>query len=337
MKRREFLKAGTAGIAGAAVATGGGLLAWAPRAEATTLTRTYYITEDFITEPDGQLVYFQGFSDSASSLNVPGKPIIVQEGDTVSLTIVNTLSSTHSFVIDGLVDSGPIGGGQTKSFSFTIPTGQGKAGSYMFYDGQNAPYNRLVGLHGGVAVMPYNAGNQLYAGSPTFVQQYFWIFNEIDPNWNDAIRVGNTPSTTFTPRYFTINGLTSRPPGDPNHDTDIDAMSNLDTALHGQIGDRTLVRMMNAGRAVHAVHAHGNHMEWLTYNGAVRDYVWHKDVLRVDGNMGRTDMIYPFEPPPDAYPAVTTGCYPMHLHDEMTQTAGGGYYMFGALTDIYFD
>jgi hypothetical protein len=29
--------------------------------------------------------------------------------------------------------------------------------------------------------------------------------------------------------------------------------------------------------------------------------------------------------------------YPMHLHNEMTQTAGGGLYMFGAMTDIFFE
>jgi hypothetical protein len=27
----------------------------------------------------------------------------------------------------------------------------------------------------------------------------------------------------------------------------------------------------------------------------------------------------------------------MHLHSEMSQTSGGGFYMFGAMTDIYFE
>jgi hypothetical protein len=53
--------------------------------------------------------------------------------------------------------------------------------------------------------------------------------------------------------------------------------------------------------------------------------------------MGKFDAIYPFESPPDAWPRVNTGTYPMHLHTEMSQTAGGGLYMFGALTDIYFE
>jgi hypothetical protein len=94
--------------------------------------------------------------------------------------------------------------------------------------------------------------------------------------------------------------------------------------------------MLNVGLAIHAVHTHGNHMEWLTSNGQIRT-VWKKDIIPLPGNNGRADMIYPFEPPPDAWPATNTGVYPMHLHDEMTQTAGGGLYMFGAMTDIFFE
>jgi FtsP/CotA-like multicopper oxidase with cupredoxin domain len=114
-------------------------------------------------------------------------------------------------------------------------------------------------------------------------------------------------------------------------------MSNPSTALHGTIGDRALVRSINGGMCNHAVHTHGNHMEWLTSNGQIRPQVWKKDIIRLDHTRGTMDMIYPFEAPPDAWPPETTGCYPMHLHDEMSQTSAGGSYMFGALTDIYFE
>lgn len=78
-------------------------------------------------------------------------------------------------------------------------------------------------------------------------------------------------------------------------------------------------------------------MEWLTENGIIRPDIWKKDCLYLDGDMGALDMIYPFETPPDAWPQVSTGEYPMHLHSEMSQTAAGGYYMFGAITDIFFE
>ena len=333
MRRRTFLRFTAASAAGAAVASAS-IFGWQRRAQAATVTKTFYITDGLITQPDGVDVYYRGFSSDGASLNVPGESIIVQEGDTVSITIHNTLGTSHSFVIDGLVNSGRISPGTTVTVEFTAQN----PGSYLYYDGRNAPYNRVTGLHGGFAVMPANSSNTLYPGSPTFSIQKFWVFNETDPGWNAAVRYGNTPSSSFVPRYFTINGLSGRPPGAPgNGDPAIDAMHDHRSALHGHIGDRTLIRMLNAGMAKHSVHTHGNHMEWLTRNGNILPDIWLKDIVPLDANKGSTDTIYPFEAPPDAWPPVTTGKYPMHLHDEMTQTAGGGLYMFGAMTDIFFE
>lgn len=334
MKRRGFLKLGSAGMATAALAATG-LISWTPRANAATINKTLYITDGFITQPDGVDVYFKGFSSSQGVLNVPGEQLVVQEGDTVNITIVNTLGRRHYFTIDGLnIGTLRIDAGSTRTLSFTA----GQPGTYMYLDPSNAPYNRLVGLHGGFAIMPSGSSNQVYAGSPTFVQQYFWLFHDIDPVWHNAIRNGSTPSSNYSARYFTLNGLSARPPGAPGSgDPNIDAMHDHRSALHGHVGDRTLLRVLNAGMCSQSVHTHGNHMEWLTENGSVRPDVWSKDCIYLDGDKGKFDAIYPFEAPPDAWPPVTTGTYPMHLHSEMSQTAGGGLYMFGALTDIYFE
>lgn len=333
MDRRTFLKFSSAGIASALIGSTG-LLSWSPRAEAATINKTFYITEGFITQPDGVDVYFRGFSPDTNSLTVPGAQMIVQEGDTVNITIENTLGSDHSFVIDGVVDSGVIRGGSSKTISFTA----NKAGTYLYYDGLNAPYNRLVGLHGGLAVMPNGSSDELYAGSPNFVQQYFWVFHDIDPVWHDDIRRGRRSGSAYSPCYFTLNGLSGRPPGAAgNGDPTIDSMHDPLSAIHGHIGDRTLIRVLNPGLCQQSVHCHGNHVEWLTDNGNIRPDVWLKDCVYLEGNMGKCDLIYPYESPPDAWPPVTTGEYPMHLHTEMSQTAGGGLYMFGAITDIFFE
>lgn len=333
MKRRDFLRAGTAGLTGSILASVG-LISWTPRAHAATINKTLYITDGSVRQIDGTNVYFRGYSDSSNTLNVPGESIIVQQGDTVNITLINTLNTSHNFIIDGMADSGRVQGGQTKTFSFTA----GDPGTYMFYDNQNSNYNQLLGLHGAIAVMPQNSSNELYPGSNTFVQQQFWLFHDIDPTWHDRLRRGLTPNTAYVPRYFTLNGLSGRPPGAPGAmDPAIDSMVDPRSALHGHIGDRTLVRILNAGLAAQSVHVHGNHMEWLSENGQNRADVWKKDCLYLDGNRGTLDMIYPFEVPPDSWPPATTGDYPMHLHSEMSQTAAGGYYMFGAITDIFFE
>ena len=339
MERRAFLKAGGASLASALL--GSGLISWSPRSEAATITQTLYITDGTKTMPDGVSVYVQGYGTTANTPIIPAPSMVCQEGDTLSITVYNMLSKTHNLVIGSLASggtpiatTGDIAAGAHKTLTYTMPSGS--AGSYMFYDNKTT-YNRFLGLHGGLAVMPAGSSNQLYAGSPTFVQQVFWIFNDIDPALNNAVKNNTTIPTTFTPRYFTLNGLTSLPPGAPGAgDPTKDAISNASTRLHGHIGDRTLLRVINAGMCSHSVHAHGNHMEWLTDRGAVRPNVWKKDVFYLRNSLGKLDLIYPFEPPPDAYPAVTTGMYPMHLHDEMSQTCGGGSYLFGAMTDIEF-
>lgn len=334
MERRNFLQLTMSTLFARAAAGSLGVVALSPRAYAATIDKVFYITEGFITQITGEDVYHMAFSNSQADLNVPGESFIAQEGDTINVTIINTLQTAHSFVIDGLVDSGVIAGGTTKTISFTAS----RAGSFMYYDKVNAPYNRLCGLHGGMAIMPRDSSTELYPGSPTFKYQKFWVFNDIDPVWNSAVRNGQTPNTPYIPRYFTINGLYGRPPGAPgSHDPNLDSITDPRSALHGHIGDRTLIRVMNAGMAQQAVHTHANHMEWLTSNGVVRPDVWKKDIIPLDGNKGQIDVIFPFETPPDSWPPVSTGVYPMHLHTEMSQTAGGGFYMFGSMTDIYFE
>ena len=330
MKRRNFLRMSAAALVGSATLP----LAWVPRAGAATVTRTLYLTEGFITQITGEDIYFRSFSSDAAALQIPGAHFIVQAGDTVEVTLINTLSTSHSFVIDGIVDSGPIAPGQTVTVSFTPDT----AGTYLYYDNLDAPYNRLSGLHGGFAVMPAGSTNELYPGSLTFTQQLFWIFNQIDPVWHADFALEQQPTTEFDPHYFTINGLGGRPPGAPgNHDPLLDAMYAPGTAVHGHVGEPALLRCLNPGLCSHAVHTHANHMQWLTSNGQIRPHIWSKDIVPLDGDMGSVDVIFPFDPPPDAWPPVTTGAFPMHLHDEMSQTAGGGFYMFGALTDIFFE
>ena len=339
MERRGFLKAGTAGLA--SLMAGSGLLTWSPRSEAATISRTFYITAGTQTMPDGVSVYMKGFSDSAADLNVPATPIICQEGDTLSITVINRLSVTHNFVIAGLkpgdaplASTGDIPPGGSRTINHTVPTG--RAGSYLFYDNKTS-YNRFLGLHGGLAIMPAGKSNELYPGSPTFKKQLFWVFNDIDPALNRAVQQGTTIPSSFTPMYFTINGLTSRPPGAPGHgDPTRDALYDPRSQLTGVVGDRTLVRMLNPGMCAHAMHTHANHMEWLTDRGTVRPQIWKKDTIHVRNNLGKVDAIFPFEAPPDAYPPVTKGHFPMHLHDEMSQTAGGGLYQFGAMTEIVF-
>ncbi|MFV1984934.1 MAG: hypothetical protein ACC657_15410, partial [Thiohalomonadales bacterium] len=318
------------------------------------ISKTFYITDGSLPLAKSDAgesiafmdVYFRGFSTDPKDLNVPGEGLIIREGDAVEITIINTLTSDHNFTIDKIVNIN-IAAGATEIARFTA----GAPGTYMYYDASNPPYNRLLGLHGALAIMPAKSDNQPFPNSRSFVKQQFWVFNDIDPIWNNSIRDGLNTSRlgAFKPRYFTMNGLSGRPPRAPGYDkADQSSMKDLRTILKGGIGDRTLIRCVNASKMKHSMHLHANHMEWLPKPGEARQDVWEKDIVALQANGGIENVIYPFAPPPDAINPFTNDSlladekagvevtYPMHLHDEMTQTAAGGSYQFGTMTDIYY-
>ncbi len=378
MKRRDFLKksgvavASTVIVSSGLISCGGGTSNTPPTSSDTTtpssggsttpepapiptgnspatIKKTFYITDGTVPLADAAgstNVYFRGFSNSATELNVPGQGMIVREGDSVELTIINTLTSSHQFKISGIngADSGLIAGGDQATITFTAS----KAGTYIYQDPTSE--NSLIGLHGGFAVMPKGSTTELYSGSKTFKQQKFWVFNDIDPAWNSAMQNNTSMPSRFVPRFFTLNGLGGKPPGHPDAmDAAKDSMYDPRTKLVGDLGDRTLIRAINIGKARHSMHIHANHMEWLSKDGTQLTDVWEKDVVPLNGQGGICDVIYPFDAPPDSVPPFTKNtiqqakaenrhiAYPMHLHDEMTQTSNGGSYMFGALTDIYYE
>jgi len=399
MKRREFLKAGSAAVATTGLAACGGGSTSDPTTipdetpaggitpadpaplpkdpppagtPPATVTKTFYINDGLIplvksaVDANGESavsmnVYFRGFSSGPDKLNVPGEALIIREGDTVEITVINTLETPHNFTIENIdrvgnsdvtvsIDiPGKVRGGADTSQMISFVAGS--PGTYMYYDASNAPYNRLLGLHGALAVMPIKSDNQVYPNSPAFVKQQFWVFNDIDPIWNNAIGDGISTSmlAPFKPRYFTMNGLSGRPPRAPGYkDPAQNSMHDPRTMLKGKIGDRTLIRCINAGKLIHSMHIHANHMEWLPKAGDARQDVWEKDVVPLKANGEIENVIYPFAPPPDCVNTFDTASikkeerngveisYPMHLHDEMTQTAAGGSYQFGAMTDIFY-
>ena len=300
---------------------------------------------------DGTPVYMWGWGfrsegvDESTALHTPGPVIWTHEGETVELNITNTLNEAHSFVIDGVVDSGVIAPGASTTVSFTAPA----AGTYLYQDGTNRPVHRVLGLHGALLVMPADQTMRLSTQLPlehwTFDTQWVWIFNQIDPAFN-AIAQAERPidvnqfKANFKPRYFTINGrmgsLASHVETAP------------DTVIEDNLFNPALIRIVNAGYATHCPHIHGNHCFVLARNARVQSTIMWKDQFRV-GPEETTDLHLPFNVPPNAlyWPPHPDGAaflrelhgtdmegkFPMHCHIEQSQTAAGGLYPQGLLTD----
>ena len=262
-------------------------------------------------------------------------------------------------------DTGPLPPGQ--STTFTLPALS--PGTYIFEDDLDSDprfqvrpedhggINRSLGLHGVLIVSPPDPwtvmsgphnrpGVDAVGEMVEFEKQYVWIFNDHDPAWNAMAQAGRAREirmATHMPQYFTINGRSGvnsvEGPG-----------SGLDTRPCGKARDpRTdpgqLIRIVNAGITIHGAHIHGNHVQIVrgsppfSFKGedpiAFIPHLAVKDVIPIHPR-DRVDVILPCTLPPDSATPVAPGQalhYPMHSHSEPSQTAGGGLYPGGQLTD----
>jgi hypothetical protein len=175
-----------------------------------------------------------------------------------------------------------------------------------------------------------------------FGREYIWIFNQIDPAMCRRIAAGENLSASdfqeqFHPRYFTINGLCG-----------LDSAHDKATCPTGRMGEPALLRTMNAGLATHSPHIHGNHVFVLTQSNANGVPVYQQDLFEHDvwlmPPMTIKDVLLPFTAPPDVPPAPWRMSqekyplrYPMHCHNEISQTSAGGSYPMGLVTDWHID
>jgi hypothetical protein len=360
VSRRQFLKYGGAGAAVMTLGSGGLLTLSGGRAHAAAQgSVTPWLTDDiqlFINDGtvsmiDGVPVYMWGYGlrsgslDDSDALHTPGPVLWTDHGQSVTVTVTNTLDEPHSFFIDGVVDSGPISPGDSAVVTFAAPT----PGTYLYQDGLNRPVNRVMGLHGVLIVMPadgsYRAHPALDASHWTFASQWVWVFNEIDPTFNAKVHGGlvidpDDLVADFTPRYFLLNGRMGSLAAHQE--------TAADTVVHGGLGNAALIRVVAAGVAVHAPHFHGNHVYPLLRNGSIEQPIMWKDTIHLMPE-DRVDVHLPYLIPPNAvhFPPPQSGrdflrelhghdiegTWPMHCHIEMSQTAGGGLYPQGQLTD----
>lgn len=333
MDRRKFLKLG---IGSAALVSGKlALLSWAPRADAANLAYSLSMVSGIVPMVDGRNLYLFSYQDAALTTAFPGPTLICREGDVLDVTLTNKLATNSAFAVAGTTLRTDVAANSSVTYSFAAPA----PGTYLYHDDLNNGVNRVMGLHGALVVMPAGTSNQSFADGPTFVRQYKWLLGNFDPLWCDAVQANGdnhvatlaAQTASFTPKYFTINGGS------------YDQTHNADTALTGAVGNAALVRMLNAGMAVHSMHFHANHVELCSINQ--RNFTSlrkKKDVISMFP-LDTRDVIFPFIAPPDIPAgefdqglnlAAAPQHYPMHCHTELSQTAGGGFYPHGMHTSI---
>jgi FtsP/CotA-like multicopper oxidase with cupredoxin domain len=239
---------------------------------------------------DGNTIYAWGYADAAGGvMQYPGPTLIVNQGDSVTINLSNTLPAATlpvSIVFPGqqgvvatCTPAGPgctdgvltkeVVPGSTVSYRFVAS----QPGTYHYHSGSNPSLQVDMGLVGALIVRPAgfdpaNAANRRAYAHPAsaYDREFLLLLTEMDAIIHDKVysqvRAGqpiDVDTSAFYASIWFINGrnapdtlLAAGIPWLPNQPY------NAAPIMHP--GEKVLVRAINAGRDLHPFHHHGAHM-----------------------------------------------------------------------------
>ncbi len=230
-----------------------------------------------LTMPDGASILMWGFGlASETEVSIPGPMLEVPPGDTtLTIELTNELPVPVSIVIPSLPapltpvwDDGSSGARANlaqRAVSLTHVAASGgtatyqwtnvQPGTYLYQSGTHAAVQVQMGLYG--AVKHDAAGGTAYPGV-TYDAEVTLLYSAIDPALHAAVAAGTygTPAYSSTvnyhPRYFLINGqpFSGQPP-----------------IAAGNVGDRVLLRVLNAGLQTIVPTINGDYLRLLAEDG----------------------------------------------------------------------
>ena len=237
----------------------------------------------YISTPEGNSVFFWGFGEDLGP-QYPGPTLIVNQGDTVTVTLNNTLSVKVSIVFPGqgpvttnpagvnpglLTEEVPPSG--TVEYSFTAA----HAGTYLYHSGTQTDLQIDMGLFGALIVRPATAKQAYDHPDSAYDWEYLFLLSEMDPHIHRLVERGKmneVDTTTFFPAYWFINGRNAPDTMFPPF------VGWLPTQPYNCMpmmrpGERMLLRIIGAGRDLHPFHHHGNHSRVIARDGRLLESV----------------------------------------------------------------
>ncbi len=245
----------------------------------------------YIGMSDDNTVFMWGFSIAGQPFQHPSPVLCVNQGDTVTVIVQNTLAEDISLIFPGqenvLANGAPStpqfnGGGALTSLAPVAAANGGtmtysfvasRAGTFIYQSGANPDRQVRMGLFGALLVRPtrstgnpdtryvYDAGDVVYRAGKEFMV----LLSEVDPYLNQAVERGEPfDMSLYKPRYWLINGRGFPDSIAPNY------AAWLPTQPYGALArinpyDATanpypaLVRYLNVGTIEFPFHPHGNH------------------------------------------------------------------------------
>jgi FtsP/CotA-like multicopper oxidase with cupredoxin domain len=243
--------------------------------------------EGYVSNPDGGSIYSWGYALGGGLMQYPGPTLIVNQGDTVTVTLKNELPQPagnvsivfpdHDVKTTGgtagkLTREAAPGGASTVTYRFTAAN----AGTYSYHSGTRVDLQVDMGLVGAIIVRPTGfdpmAPRAYEHDASRYDYEHLFLLTEMDPNIHEAVASGiaagavSVDTSTFFPVYWFINGrsapdtmLAAGVPWLPHQP--YNCMPML------QPGSRLLMRLIGGGRDLHPFHHHGNNSLIIARDG----------------------------------------------------------------------
>ncbi len=272
-------------------------------------TFTLTAKSGYVAMPDGNTIFTWSYAPGGGSFQLPGPNLCVNQGDTVTIVLNNTLPEPVSIVLPGIdgvmangVPSQPVFSGTTlTSLAPPAPATNGsmtysflatRPGTFLYQSGTDPEKQVQMGLYGALVIRPTSGctagpgegcaydGQSIYNANT----EYVLLLSEIDPFLHQAVERRNRPfdPTAYRARYWLINGRAFPDTIAPNGAAWLPSQpySSL-VHLHPKDTsnpDPALVRYLNAGVLNHPFHPHGNHGRVVGRDGSALEGAAAQDI-----------------------------------------------------------
>jgi hypothetical protein len=211
-------------------------------------------------------------TDTAVNIRVVNMLLLADGGENISLVIPGQAMPYHAggngpTWTDGSTGStGTPGTRRVRSFGLETPVDGGKReylwdtaqsnalrpGTYLYHSGSHPQLQVQMGLYG--AITRDSATGTAYAGIP-YDNETLILYSEIDTALHDEVTSGTYTTSTFDyqPQYYLVNG---------------EPFTSTTPAITGpMIGERTLLRLLNAGLQTHTASLQNMRMSIVAEDG----------------------------------------------------------------------
>jgi FtsP/CotA-like multicopper oxidase with cupredoxin domain len=247
---------------------------------------------DRLSTPEGGSFLFWGFANGSGRAQYPGPTLIVNQGDTVTVSVTNGLPAAAGQRVSlsfpgqaGVTAScggcvqGPIaveaGPGGTVTYSFTAE----RPGTFLYNSASRPDLQVEMGLFGALIVRPGVPGQAYATAESAFDHEYLFLLSEIDSTIHDMVEQEGVAAldrsgklANPSPNYWFING---RNAPDTMAEATEPGTGRLPTQPYNSLprtrpGDRVLMRVIGGGRDMHPFHHHGNHARVIAVDGFLK-------------------------------------------------------------------